>query len=174
MTYRLGKNPPRHDARTLLFEDYRGKLPGTPAACDFMSKVPSYPMFGNDTCGDCAEAAMRHLEMGQTWYSGRGVVPTLRQTIADYSAIGGYVPGDQSTDNGSDLLTALNYYRKQGVITAFAQLANRQLGAAARSGGAVRWCVYRRSTPGRRSAAGRRRLDAHFVALESEHVAGPG
>ena len=123
MTYRLGKNPPRHDARTLLFEDYRGKLPGTPAACDFMSKVPSYPMFGNDTCGDCAEAAMRHLEMGQTWYSGRGVVPTLRQTIADYSAIGGMLPGDQSTDNGSDLLTALNYYRKQGVITAFAQLA---------------------------------------------------
>lgn len=122
MTYRLGKKPPRHDDRTMLFQEFKGSLPPAPAAADFMSKVPSWPMFLNDTESDCAEAAMAHQQMGWTWYAGKGIVPTVGSVQKAYEVIGGYVPGDASTDNGSDLLTALTYYRKLGVIAAFMKL----------------------------------------------------
>ena len=71
MTYRLGKKPPRHDDRTMLFQEFKGSLPPAPAAADFMSKVPSWPMFLNDTESDCAEVAMAHQQMGWTWYAGK-------------------------------------------------------------------------------------------------------
>jgi hypothetical protein len=124
MPFRLGKNPPIADrlGRELKFEKYKAALPFPPAAVNFMSKVTSWPMFDNDTIGDCAEAAFAHHQMGWTWYADKPLIPTLSSVVKAYSAIGGYVPGDPSTDNGSDLQTALKYYNNLGIIKAFAKL----------------------------------------------------
>jgi hypothetical protein len=44
----------------------------------------------------------------------RPFIYTNKQIIELYSAIGGYVPGEPSTDNGCDEVTALNYWENQG------------------------------------------------------------
>jgi hypothetical protein len=44
----------------------------------------------------------------------RGPSVTADQTIAFYSATSGYVPGDPSTDQGSDEVTVYNYWLKNG------------------------------------------------------------
>lgn len=45
------------------------------------------------------------------------------QIVALYSAIGGYVPGDPSTDNGCDEVTALNYWQQNGAPAGSHQIA---------------------------------------------------
>lgn len=88
--------------------------------------VPSYGDYGgaakpaleniymNDTLGDCVIAAMGHVEGVLTGNAGDLVTYGQEQIIAEYSAIGGYVPGDPSTDNGCDEVTALNYWMTHG------------------------------------------------------------
>jgi hypothetical protein len=59
---------------------------------------------------------MFHLVMLWAWFT-RGVklVPTRDEFIAAYSAIGGYVDGDPSTDNGCDPYVALQYWQTTGI-----------------------------------------------------------
>jgi hypothetical protein len=68
----------------------------------------------NDTLGDCVIAAMGHVEGVLTGNAGDEVLYTSDEIVAEYSAIGGYVPGDPSTDNGCDEVTALNYWMTYG------------------------------------------------------------
>lgn len=122
----LGKLPPRRDLRTLQLSKYSTSLPLPPTSAGYMTAVKNYPMFGNDTLGDCVPAAMAHAEQRWTEYAGNPFTPALSDVISAYSAIGGYVPGDPSTDNGCEMLTALNYWRQTGLaahkITAFVSL----------------------------------------------------
>jgi hypothetical protein len=122
MTFRLGKKPARHDDRTMQFRHFRTELPAPPAAVDYMTEIGYWPMYLNDTLGDCVEAAFAHLQLSWSRYAGKPIIPSNSEVLTAYEAIGGYVPGDPSTDNGSDLLTALKYYRQRGFITAFMQL----------------------------------------------------
>jgi len=122
---KLGKKPPVHDPRTLKLAKYTAALPAIPAEVNFISKVASWPMFGNDTLGDCVAAAAGHMVENWTFYSGKGVVPTLADVIAFYE-FSGYNPSDPSTDQGWDLLAALKVWRTNGLgghkIAAFVQL----------------------------------------------------
>jgi hypothetical protein len=124
--YRLGKRPPIHDARTLQFRDYTANLPAIPTSADFLSDVPSWPMYSNDTLGDCVAAAAGHMIENWTQYAGKFFQPT-DQDIIDFYTNSGYVPGDPSTDQGWELLPALKVFRKTGIaghkIAAFVQLA---------------------------------------------------
>jgi hypothetical protein len=43
------------------------------------------------------------------------ITPTDSQVLKAYEDVGGYVPGDPSTDNGCFILDALNYWRKTGL-----------------------------------------------------------
>ena len=67
-----------HDPRIPKFAKYATALPPPPASCDWTAAVPSWPMDGNDTYGDCVPAAFAHLI--QSWVqneSGKpGIIPT--------------------------------------------------------------------------------------------------
>jgi hypothetical protein len=111
----LGKRAARFDARTLKLSKYLASVPPAPVEAFYHQKVQTWPMYENDTLGDCVPAASCHMIEQWTEYAGAFVEPTDAQAIAAYSAIGGYVPGDPSTDNGCDMLTACNYWRQSGI-----------------------------------------------------------
>jgi len=123
----LGKKAPRIDTRTLKLAKYTASLPDPPTDCYFTSKVKNWQgALLNNTLGDCVPAASGHMIMQWTAYASTEATVTNTEILAAYEAIGGYVPGDPSTDNGCDMLTALNYWRKSGIaghkIAAFASL----------------------------------------------------
>ena len=64
--------------------------------------------------GDCVIAAGYHIVGVETGNAGNLFVATNAQITADYSAIGGYVPGDESTDQGCNISTALGYWQSRG------------------------------------------------------------
>src|ERR1700678_2143421 len=110
---KFGKNAPIADNRTLQFKKYAKTLPPVPQSVDWMSKVPSWPMYGNDTIGDCVAAAPGHSIEGWTYSAGKGRVPTLADIIAFYE-VSGYDPSDPATDQGWQILPMLKNFRSTG------------------------------------------------------------
>lgn len=111
----LGKNSPRRDSRNLRFAKYSANLPAPPSVCNWTNPVTSWPMMLNDTLGDCTCAAAGHMQ--QCWTANVGVefIPTDAQIESAYELVGGYVPGNPSTDNGADEVTVLNSWRQTGI-----------------------------------------------------------
>jgi hypothetical protein len=97
----------------------KSALPIPPATCSYNEHAANVisQMYGNDRLGDCVIAGMAHLIGTFTSIFGKPALFTLPQIIAMYSRIGGYVPGDPSTDQGCDILTALNYWQRRGFVT---------------------------------------------------------
>jgi hypothetical protein len=115
---KLGKQPARHDPRTLLLASYiTPALPTSPASLDLTTKVgTSWGMMDNDEIGDCTIAAAGHLLMEWTANSGKKMfTPTNQQIIAAYSAITGYNPATGANDNGAVEIDVLNYWRQKGI-----------------------------------------------------------
>jgi hypothetical protein len=94
----------------------RKSLPSPPSSVDWSpAALPSLRnIYGNDVLGDCVIAEGYHAEGVATGNAGNLFVATPDQITADYSAIGGYVPDDPSTDNGCDEVTAMNYWTSHG------------------------------------------------------------
>ena len=94
-----------------------------PPVCSWWRNM-DFGMLGNGPCtlngqpfagaGDCVIAYMLHQIMiwNAVAHAGTPVSFTDDQAIQTYSAITGYVPGDPSTDNGTDPDTALNYWQQ--------------------------------------------------------------
>jgi hypothetical protein len=122
----LGKKDKVVDKRTLQFAKYSAALPPASSMRSYIQKVLTWPMFLNDTLGCCVPAGEGHNIIQETTYAGKSIVPTDADILKAYSAIGGYVPGDPSTDNGCDMLTACKYYVNTGIagrkIVAFVEL----------------------------------------------------
>lgn len=118
---KLGKLAPKIDKRTLKFRDYLKApkevvIPYPTPKQDYISKVPSFPLYGNDILGDCVEAASGHMiQMWDAYANPSKPIPTRAQIVSAYSAITGYIPGDPSTDNGTVILDALNYWKSNGI-----------------------------------------------------------
>jgi hypothetical protein len=125
---RLGRNVSAADNRNLKMAKYITNLAPPPNEVDYASKINpnGWNMFLNDQLGICVPAAMAHMVMQWTTYAGAPFIPTDNQVLTAYEAIGGYVPGDPSTDSGCDMLTALKFWRKTGIaghqIYAFVQV----------------------------------------------------
>jgi len=130
---KLGKLPPRHDARTLMLAKYTVALPPPPAAVDWSRKLSALGMMKNDTLGDCTCAAIGHVI--QTWTSqttGEAIIPDA-QIVELYERACGYDPSDPDSDQGGVEIDVLNYWRKSGVdgpngphsLDAFAAVARR-------------------------------------------------
>ncbi len=115
--FRLGRKRPIARCPRLSLRNYlTRRTPPPPAACDY-TKAASTALaniYGNDTLGDCVIAGIAHLVGVLTANAGDQFVFSNDQIVALYSAIGGYVPGDSSTDNGCDEQTALNYWENHG------------------------------------------------------------
>jgi len=128
MPHKLGKLAPRLDPRTLKLAKYLPAPPPAPAAVDWTKLVSNWPMDGNDQIGDCVEAAGAHTIQLWNSQSNPGAAPISENTVISwYSRVAGYVPGDPSTDNGTDMLLFLKFLRKQGFISAFMALSPRNL-----------------------------------------------
>lgn len=113
---RLGKLPARVDSRTLRLSRYLSPaLKPAPKVCSWAEKVVSWPMLGNDRCGDCTIAAAGHLIQEWTADQGEMIVPTEAQVLGEYEAVSGYIPGDESTDHGAVEIDVLNRWRQKGL-----------------------------------------------------------
>jgi len=113
MTYKLGKLPAIFDDRTLRFAAYLDpNLPPPPAAVDYGSKVPSWPMYDNDKYGDCTCAAAAHMIQNWTANAGREVTPPEPAVLAFYEHFVGTPP---PPDEGCNMLTVLKYWRRAGL-----------------------------------------------------------
>lgn len=136
-TFKLGKKPKRIDARTFRLDRYLPTLPPVPVSVDWSGNVGQWFSLLNDAIGDCVIAASGHAEMLWTSLTSAEFVPTDAQIQAAYTAITGYDPsqtdagGNNPTDQGTDVLTALNYWRKTGIagrnIYSFAEVTPTNL-----------------------------------------------
>jgi len=114
---KFGRKRPRVVHPHLKLRNYlRMALPSPPTSCDFTpAAMPVLSdIYGNDSLGDCVIAGGYHVVGVETGNSGTLFHASSAQIVSDYSAIGGYVPGDPSTDNGCDLQTALAYWTSNG------------------------------------------------------------
>jgi hypothetical protein len=107
----LGRRAAFHDPRTLRLADYIDAavlLPEIPAEADWTGGVPSWPMYGNNSLGDCTLACVGHMIQAWTAAAGRPVTPEEAAMIAAYWATG-------SGDDGRFEVDILNYWRNSGI-----------------------------------------------------------
>lgn len=115
---KLGKLAPKKHEKTLMFAKYlTGELPSPAAKVYREYKTPeeAKQMFGNDEIGDCTCAGAANMLILWTSHTGSVVIPTLDDVINLYSAVTGYVRGDESTDNGAAMTDVLNYLQTTGL-----------------------------------------------------------
>lgn len=117
MPFKLGRLPRKENPRTLKLASYvktSGPLVSVvPFAWEY--NVSDWGMLGNDSIGDCTCACIGHMIMEWTSRTFGLVTPTTNQIIAAYSAITGYVPGNESTDNGAAITDVLAYFVSTGI-----------------------------------------------------------
>jgi hypothetical protein len=124
---RLGKRSATDDARDLLFTKYvdATQIPSPPAEFGHGDLFPpkGWGMLGNDEWGDCAWAGPAHETMLLTKEGGKPAAFTTAGVLSDYSAGTGFdpkagPPGNNPTDQGSNVRDVLNYRRKTGIVDA--------------------------------------------------------
>jgi hypothetical protein len=108
---RLPRHPPV-GPRLKDFLKAKAAYPASPATCDWTPAAMSVlaDSEGNSTWGDCVFAENAHFIGVETGNNGQLFSYTTQQTLADYSAETGFNPSDQSTDQGADPITDLNYF----------------------------------------------------------------
>ncbi len=123
---KLGKAPPKVDVRTLRLAAYvdTTKLPAPPAELDLTAKVADWPMYGNDTRGDCTCAAAGHMiEAWTASAAGKAVEVPAADIIKAFDA----VEVVQGGEEGAVEIDVLKYWRKTGIgdhkIGAFARVS---------------------------------------------------
>lgn len=131
-THKLGKlpaSPAPSDLRLGRYLDHEAVLPKIPTVFGFghgFGKRWAWLMLGNGPddsvrrgfqgAGDCVLAgAGEETRVWTTARNGPGVTITGKESIADYSTLTGYVIGDDSTDQGTDMGAAADYRRKTGI-----------------------------------------------------------
>lgn len=133
---KLGKHPATTDKRDLQFHKYvdtdKIDIDKPPPAKDLghADRMPEPRlMLGNgpdDTvakgfggAGDCVFACITNY-LRLAWnISGKSLFPaTGKQAIQAYSEVTGYVVGDDSTDQGTNMRDAMNWWRKTGYADA--------------------------------------------------------
>lgn len=138
---KYGRRPFDPARRRLTLERYldprvrlsRTGLPPVPLTQDVdrASEVTSWPMYLNDQLGDCTIAAVGHMYGAWTRYaSGFEALFSDNAVQETYSRVGGYVPGDPSTDGGCVMADVLADQKANGLVDA-AGKAHKVAGYAA-------------------------------------------
>lgn len=113
MTLMLGKADPVYNPRAVLLEHYTTTLA---APTHVSPPTLSWGMLGNDQVGDCVIAGADHETMLFNARAGRFTAPFREaDAIADYSQITGYVQGDPSTDQGTNVEDAMRFRLATGM-----------------------------------------------------------
>jgi len=122
--HKYGRNRRDHSRFALTIEDYLRANPvtggleqaGNSEDVDRASKVPDWPMYGNDAIGDCTIAAMGHAYTALEMYAGHlGTVFPESEIVKAYSAVSGYDPATGANDNGAQMQDVLAYMRSEGM-----------------------------------------------------------
>jgi hypothetical protein len=119
LTFKMGRKRPVARYPRLSLKNYLMlTMPAPPSSTDYTAAAAKQlaNIYLNDTLGDCVIAGMAHVEGVLRGNSGAELGFSNEEIIALYSAIGGYVPGNPSTDNGCDEQTALNYWQQSGLL----------------------------------------------------------
>jgi hypothetical protein len=128
---KLGKAPAAPRPKDFLFAEFLTPAPAmkeAPVGFGHGKLVTGgWGMLGNDNAGDCVFAGAAHETMLWNAIAHRQVPFNTSGVLSDYSAVTGYVIGDEDTDVGTDVHEALSYRRHTGVIDASAQ--RHQIGA---------------------------------------------
>jgi hypothetical protein len=114
---KFGRKAPKSLGPHFRFSRYlTARLPPAPAAVDYSPwALPSLrDIMGNDQYGDCVFASANHVQGVVTGNAGALVQATLAQILGQYSAVTGFNPNDPSTDQGTDEVTALNWFCANG------------------------------------------------------------
>lgn len=112
----LGKLPAQPARPHLKASAVLAELPTPPAKADWQSDSISWPMYANDSIGDCTCAGVGHMVNQLTFYgSGTEAQPTEAHVVAMYSAITGYTPKNPNSDTGAYCQDVLAYWRKTGL-----------------------------------------------------------
>lgn len=126
----LESTHPRMHARNVVRSEYTGSVP---KSVDWSTGL-AFPLFMNDDLGDCTIADVGHaVEIFSTCGQGHLATVTDSDVLAMYERVGGYRPGDPSTDQGCVIQDVLNDWRKTGIcspahkILAFFQVNHRDL-----------------------------------------------
>lgn len=119
----LGRKPrsfnpavPHFSALKMRFSLFGGP-PQAPPAEDYTVGLPAdLGMMLNDQLGDCAEAGFFHFV--QVWSNAASKILTVPDSCVQqlYEDGAGYVPGDPSTDQGTDLQALLSFLVKTGAL----------------------------------------------------------
>lgn len=116
----LGKLPARPGAVTFAAANYLipTQLPKPPKEMGYEHINREWEMFGNDRLGDCVFAGAGHEHM--VWANSQNQVADFddQGIIGAYSEVTGYIPGDPSTDQGTDMAIAAAWRRKVGLADA--------------------------------------------------------
>ncbi len=142
-TVKMGRNRPRAIMRGVALAEAQFKLNVVPPpTCDYSPAAMSSlgNILGNADLGDCVIAMGYHAQGVFTGNAGQCFVPSMQQIIADYAAIGGYVPGNPATDNGCDETVAMKYWTDHGFAN-----GDRLVGAIlipANDPNLVRQCIW--------------------------------
>lgn len=127
--YKLGKLPKPDTSKLPQLVDYvSSALPKAPVNLDLTTKVPAWPMYANDTLGDCTCAAVGHQAQQWTYETGTGWTPLVGEVTDLYWATG-------KADTGRVEADVLKYWATQGFgarkdkISLFAEInpANKTL-----------------------------------------------
>lgn len=116
--YKLGKKPARHGAIQFAIQQYIDitTLPKPPNV--FGKYAPRYRMGLNDKLSCCVIVGAQNETID--WYHDVNKVAlfTDKNVVEDYETVAGYVPGDHSTDQGTDMGEMARYRRHTGIIDA--------------------------------------------------------
>lgn len=125
LPFKRGRRPPVHTRRTMRLALAMHKAldalgPAPTVSDDYVSAVMQQSASGwncwwNNSLGDCVCEDSGHGLMLRTANAGKIIIPTSQDILALYEAVGGYQPGNASTDQGCDEGLMCQYLIKTGL-----------------------------------------------------------
>lgn len=132
MGFVYGKLPPHPEEthpRVHLSNHFRATQP--PAVVDWASRVNGWPMYLNNSLGDCTCAALGHAVEAWTTYAKGTTLELPDSDVLNLYERMGYVPGNPDTDKGAVEQDVLAEVQKNGIgghkILAYAQVDHKNL-----------------------------------------------
>lgn len=107
---KFGCNPRKPGFKApLRMAKYLSDMPAAPPSLSRTGVIKLWNMYGNDLVGDCTLAAIAHIVMLITAFTGKPVVPDPKDIEKIYFTLTG------GADTGLDLPTVLGYWRDTGI-----------------------------------------------------------